>query len=90
VRIGFSQKCSQGEMPEPTEGGSNGPPIIRLAGLEPAEPLHQIKGRAVDLDRINCRPTLEPPTPASSISSAPLPKGGSFLNHDPCRSASVP
>jgi hypothetical protein len=40
--------------------------------------------------RINCRPTLKPLTPASSTSSAPLPKGGSFLNHGASRSALVP
>src|SRR5262245_50754182 len=76
-------------MPEPTKRGSNSPLIVHLIGLEPAEALHQIERRAIDLNRINCRPTLEPRAPASSISSAPLPKGGSFLNHGPSRSASV-
>src|SRR5262245_20614152 len=33
---------------------------------------------------------MEPLAPTTGISGAPLPKGGSFLNHDPTRSASVP
>ena len=32
---------------------------------------------------------MEPLAPTSDISGAPLRKGGSFLNHDPTRSASV-
>jgi len=53
------------------------------------EALHQIESRTVNLDRINRRPATEPLAPTSGISGAPLPKGGSFLNHDPCRSALV-
>jgi hypothetical protein len=55
-----------------------------------AETLHQIEGRAVDLDWINRRPAMEPLAPAPGVVCAPLPKGGSFLNHGLCRSASVP
>ena len=36
---------------------------------------------------LNRRPALEPLAPASGISRAPLPKGGSFLDHGPSRSA---
>jgi hypothetical protein len=62
----------QGAVPEPTEGDGNGPPIVRLVSFEPAETLHQIKGRAVDLNRINRRPTMEPLAP----SSGPPPHAG--------------
>ena len=31
------QQRGQGAVPEPTEGGSNGPPIVRLAGSEPTK-----------------------------------------------------
>ena len=44
---------------------------------------HQVKGRGVDLNGINCRPAVEPLAPTSGISGASLPIGGSFLNHDP-------
>src|SRR5262245_53821860 len=40
-----------------------------------------------DLNRINCHPAMEPVAPTSGIGGAPLPKGGSFLNHGPSRSA---
>jgi hypothetical protein len=33
------------------EGGADSLPVAGLAVAEPAETLHQIKGRAVDLDR---------------------------------------
>ena len=55
-----------------------------------AEKFHQIEELAVDLDRINRRPAMEPLAPTSGISGAPLPKGGSFLDHGPSRSALVP
>ena len=87
MRIGFPQQRGQGAVPEPTESGGNGPPIVHLAGFEPAETLHQIESRTVNLDRINRRPALEPLAPTSGVSGAPLPKGGSFLNHRPSRSA---
>ena len=51
--------------------------------------LHQIKRGAVDFDWVDRRPTLKPLPPARSVSGAPLPKGGSFLNHGPTRLASV-
>src|SRR5262249_11345832 len=69
--------------------GSDRSATVDLTVLEPAEPLQQVKRRAVDLDRINRRATLEPLAPTSVISGAPLPKGGSFLNHRPSRSALV-
>jgi len=75
------QQRGHGAVPEPTEGGGDGPPIVCLAGFEPAEALHQIESRTVDLDRINRRPAMEPLAPTSGISGAPLPEGGSFLNH---------
>jgi hypothetical protein len=68
---------------------TRGLPITRLAGFEPPE-LHEIKGRGVGLNGKNARPASEPLAPTSSISGAPLPKGGSFLNHGPSRSAWVP
>ena len=81
--IGFPQQRGQGAVPKPTEGGGDGPPIVRLAGFEPAETLHQIESRAVNLDRINRRPAMEPLAPTSGIGGAPLPKGGGFFNHGP-------
>jgi len=42
---------------------------------------------AAVLDRINSRPAMEPLTPSSRISGAPLPKGGRFLDHRISRSA---
>jgi len=87
--IGLPQQRGQGAVPEPTEGGGDGAPIICLTGFEPAKALHQIESRTVNLDRINRRPAMEPLAPTSGISGAPLPKGGSFLNHRPSRSALV-
>ena len=43
--------------------------------------VHQVKGRSVGLNGKNARPALEPLAPTSGGSGAPLPKGGSFLNH---------
>ena len=44
------------------------------------------RSRFADFDGINCRPAKEPLPPASSISGAALPEGGSFLDeHDPPR-----
>jgi len=57
-----------------------------LLSLSPPKALHQVKRRAVDLDRVNRRPAMEPLAPTSGISGAPLPKGGSFLSHGPSRS----
>jgi hypothetical protein len=60
---------------------------LSLAGFEPAETLHQIESRTVNLDRINRRPAMEPLAPTSGVDGRPLLKGGSFLNHRPFRSA---
>jgi hypothetical protein len=46
-----------------------------------AETFHQIEELAVDLDRINRRPAMEPLAPTSRVGGASLPKGGSFLGH---------
>ena len=59
-------------MPKATESGGDSAPIICLTGFEPAETLHQIKGRAVDLDRINRRP---PPARAVRASVGYLRRG---------------
>jgi hypothetical protein len=59
--------------------------VAGLAVLKAVEALHEVKGRAVDLNRIDRRPALEPLAPTSGIGGTPLPKGGSFLNHGPCR-----
>ena len=77
-------------MPEPTEGGGDGPLIVHLIGLESAETFHQVEGRGVGLNGKNARPAMEPLAPSSGISGAPLPEGGSFFSHDRSRSASVP
>ena len=54
-----------------------------------AETFHQIEELAVDLNRINRRPAMEPLAPTRAISGAPLLKGGSFLNYSPSRSVLV-
>jgi len=54
-----------------------------------AETFHQIEELAVDLDRINRRPAMEPLARTRAISGAPLLKGGSFLNYSPSRSVLV-
>ena len=56
ARIGFPQQRGQSAVPEATECGSNGPLIVHLAGVEPAEPLHEVESRTVNLDRINPPP----------------------------------
>src|SRR6516225_9001646 len=48
---------------------------------KPAELLQEIEGRAVDLDGVAGAAVREPLAPTSGISGAPLPEGGSFLNH---------
>jgi len=45
---------------------------------------------AVELGKLGLGTLAKALAPTSSISGAPLPKGGSFLNHRPSRSASVP
>jgi hypothetical protein len=64
-------------------------PIAHFDGFEPGKTLHQIKGSAVDLDRINRRTALEALAPTSGIGGAALFKRGSFLNHRISRSALV-
>ena len=88
--IGFPQQRGQSAVPEPTEGGGDGPLIVHLIGLESAETFHQVEGRGVGLNGKNARPALEPLAPTSGVSGAPLLKGGSFRNHGPSQSASVP
>jgi hypothetical protein len=48
-------------------------PVVGLAVLESAKVLNEGKGRAVELNRINCRPTMEALAPTSGVSGAPLP-----------------
>src|SRR5262249_56444997 len=74
-RVGLAQQRGQGEVPQPTEGGSDGPLIVR-AGRKPAEALQQIELRAIDLDRVDRRPALLPCPPRSGVVYAPLPNGG--------------
>src|SRR5262249_9373697 len=45
---------------------------------------------AVELGKLGLRTLAKALAPTSSISGAPPPKGGSFLNHRPSRSASGP
>jgi hypothetical protein len=76
-------------VPEPAESDGDGPLIVRLAGLKPAESLQQIKGRTVNLDRVNSRAALLPCPPRLGICYSPLPQGGSFLSHRSSRSSLV-
>jgi hypothetical protein len=71
--ISLPQQRGEGAVPEPTDGGSNGPSIIRLAGVKATKALQQIEGRSIDFDWINRCPTLEPLAPTSGVSGAPLP-----------------
>jgi hypothetical protein len=57
------------------------PVWVRACRSPTPRTLHEIKSRAIDLNRINRRPATEPFAPTSGISGAPLPKRGSFLNH---------
>ena len=50
-------------------------PVAGLGVLEFAKTLHQIEELAVDLNRINRRPALEPLAPTPSVVSASLSKG---------------
>src|SRR5262249_31334872 len=62
-------------QPALAESGGQGLPVTGLAVLEAAEALHHVKGRAVNLDRINRRPTMEPLAPTPCILRAPLSHG---------------
>ena len=79
-----------GELPELAKSDRNGLPIVRVLGIEFGELFHQVEGHAVNFDRIDGHSARKPLAPTSGISAAPLPEGGSFLNHGPSRSASVP
>jgi len=57
------------------ESGGDSLPVAGLAVAEPAEALHQIEGRGVNLDRIDRSPAMEPLAPKSGISGAPPPRG---------------
>lgn len=84
------QQRSQGQAEEFAERNGNGLPITHFVSFEPAKTLHQIEGRAVDLNRLNRRPAMEPLAPTSGITGTPLPKGGRSLNHGgrrQCRSS---
>ena len=61
--------------------------VADLGSGSQAAGFERFKRQTQDLDRINCRPALKALAPTSGISGAPLPKVGSFLNHDPTRSA---
>jgi hypothetical protein len=74
--IGFPQQRRQGEAQQLAERNGNGLPIAHVAGLKPDKALHQIEGRAVDLNRINRRPAMQSLAPTSGVSGASLPKGG--------------
>src|SRR5262249_21011034 len=82
----FPQQRLQRAAQQLTESPGDSLPVAGLAVLESAKALHQIKRRAVDLNGKNARPAIEPLAPASGIGSAPLPKGGRFLNHRAIRS----
>src|SRR5262249_2994074 len=79
----FPQQRFQRAAQQLAQSGGYSLPVAGLAVAEAAKALHQIEGRAVDLNGVNCRPAMEPLAPTSGISGAPLLKGGSFLNHRP-------
>src|SRR5262249_46166400 len=55
-------------------GGETPPSDSSVTSFSPSD-------RAVDLNRINCRPAREPLAPAPGVLRATLPPGGSFLKH---------
>src|SRR5262249_8072373 len=77
----FPQQRLQRAAQHLAQGGSDSLPVAGLGVLEFAKTLHQIEKLAVDLDRINGRPALEPLAPPSGISGTPLPKDGSACAH---------
>ena len=75
----FPQQRFQRAAQQLAESGGDSLPVADLAVLESAKALHEVKGRAADLNRINRRPAMEPLAPTSGISGAPLPKAAVFL-----------
>src|SRR6516165_8663339 len=55
---------------------------MRLAGLEPAETLHRIESRTIDLDRIDRRPAFLPGSPRLGVRYAPTARGNGFDHGD--------
>jgi hypothetical protein len=70
----------------PAKGASDSLPIASV-WVESFEAEQQVKRLSIAFDVITCCPAslTRPTTP--DIVRAPLLKGGSFLNHDPARSA---
>jgi hypothetical protein len=63
--------------------------VINFFWIETAKTFHHFVGRLVGCDIEERDPGILPLAAGPHISGAPLPKGGSFLNHDPFRSALV-
>jgi hypothetical protein len=82
VASGFPEQSVQSKAQQSAKSTGDGLPIRRLTGRETSKTLHQLESRFVDFDGINCPPATQPVAPTSCISGAPLPEGGSSLDHD--------
>src|SRR5262249_40020407 len=87
VASGFPEQCVQSKAQQFARSTGDGLPIRRFTGLQTSKTLHEIKGRAVDLNGINCSPATEPIAPTSGISGAPLLEAGSSFDHGRCTPA---
>jgi hypothetical protein len=77
----LAQQRIQGTAQQPAKGTGNNLSVVNFVGVEPFETNQKVKRVGIAFDVIACRPTSLPRTTASDIVRAPLPKGGSFLNH---------
>jgi hypothetical protein len=77
----FAQQCTQRATQQLAEGLGDGPPVMSFADVELFKTGQQIKRFSINLDKVACRPASLPLPTAPDVVRAPLPKGGSFLNH---------
>src|SRR5262249_1373989 len=83
----FPQQRLKRAAQQRAEGGGDSLPVAGLAVLESAEALHEIKGGAVNLNRIHRRPAMEPLAPTASV-VRPSPLGCLTSDH-PLRRFSI-
>jgi hypothetical protein len=86
----FTQQRRQRAAQQPAKGASDSLPIASFVWVDSFEADQQVKRLSIAFDVITCRPASLPRPTAPDIVGAPLPKGDSFLNHGPSRSASMP
>src|SRR5262249_21777853 len=61
----FPQQCLQGAAQQLAQGGGDSLPVADVAVPKSAKGLHEIKGRAVDLDGIHRRTAMKPLAPTA-------------------------